>query len=83
MQAAKSKQVETCVDSPSDPSPPSLLPICLSWRKEWSEQNFLLELLLKRILYRLKWNILLDFGYSMALSVARCYRLLVDGVLFP
>lgn len=58
MQAVKSKQVETCVDSPSDLSLLSPLPICLAGRKEWSEQNFLLELLLfKRILYRLKWNI--------------------------
>lgn len=84
MQAVKSKQVETCMDSPSDSSPLSPLPICLFGRKEWSEQNFLLKLLvLQRIFYRLKRNILLDFGYSMGPSVGRYYRLLVRGMLFP
>lgn len=33
-------------------------------------------------LYRLKQNIMLDFGYSMALSVEKCGRLLFCGILF-
>ena len=83
MQAVKSKQAETRVDSWSDPSPLSPLPICFLEERSGLNRFFFLNSYLRGILYRFKQIILLDFGYLMALSVGRCYRLLVGGMLFP